>query len=1156
MAGDSGSSFPYAALSVVALFLSTAYLTQHGFDAWRPTDSDTGKRRQQTYLPVEARLWEDPLAALDRHRRKLDSCGKQEKSGKGGDVTDDLSDPPAADHVADVTCQTGQPIDAGSFKKSLGQGKDTTLVAAMLPGAALVGSDELRRRFRYATLGGLNVAGFVPNDSERMGFLRVQRCESLKGCTQDKKSTHMDLVYETLAGPEGQKAVVLWIDDTAVGHRWLSAVTMMFADLTRPTEDPDGQKDNWAEPRLRIIGPTGSDLLLRALRTDLPALKAEAGREKGGAFEMNFAALRKLRLISPLSTTPDEQLRSEAQFLSTCGDGNCVDREFKYRINAVALTEASRFEEKSPPFFVRTINTDDRLVERLVAELKGRGLCHDSAEEKRVILLSEWDSVYARTFRQPLEAALTCKRGPRIDLQSYSYLRGLDGATLAQQARSGDDRKGDAKPPVEWPEGRSQADYVRRLVEHIVRDNAKKPVHAVGMIGSDVHDKLVLVQALRDAFPDRILFTTDMDARLLHPSVTRHTRNVIVASGLPLEVPDGVPAAASGNRIGPFRDSYQTATFIAARLAVEATGRSSCGGDNELECKIAGVLATPSLIEIGRYGLVDLPSTGIGSSESNKRDWAAAVAVTIFLALIGLLLVGYPGPAMKRAWLWWSGADLPFPLAYRLVAGLEAGAMAFAIAVVAELAMPVNSGAWMPLLMAVAATTLFWVAIHLRPRAAQAGTGISWAGHCAQVYVIAVVAIVPLGVGYLAASYPEPTMQEPFAILSGTSAWPSQLLRALVIVLFAWFLDEIWCGSTRALKEFDLKYQLSPTATADTSAPAGWRSRLRQAVEAVCQAVKVWWSWKPDVLLRDDRADRVDRVDGARLWQQYRLLMDGRARALRVVIWTVVTAIVIYAAAEVVNRFADDGFPEVPARGLMDRNLFHFTVIASAGAVIILLVTVADLTILTTHFVATLKRGRTVYRPRTIALFAAELGPQLEAAARLPVAALPRQRSDGDTPKPDRNSLLDDWIDARLLAEHTEVVGRFIIFPFILVGLLVVARSPLFDNWYLGGSVLAGLVVYALWSITMATVLNYDAERARKKALRGMEADLRWLGGAKAPFDQLCKPFEDLIVDVRNLRQGAFAPFFEKPIVQAILVPLGGAGGVQLIQLLMYARTP
>jgi hypothetical protein len=1151
MAGDSGSSFPYAALSVVALFLSTAYLTQHGFDAWRPTGSDTSKSQQLAYPPVEARLWEDPLGALDRHRQKLESCGKSEKTVKG-DVVGGVAGGPAAD----VACQTGQPIDAKSFKVSLGQATDTTLVAAMLPGAALVGADEQRRRFRYAVFAGLNVAGFVPTDSERMGFLRVQRCESLKGCTQGKP-THIDLVYETLAGPAGQKAMVLWIDDSAVGHHWLSAVSMMFADLTGPID----VNDKWAGAKLRIIGPSGgSDLLLRALGPDLRQLAADSS-ERDDRFKANFEVLRKLRLISPLSTIPDKQLQSELRFLSICYYGNCVDREFKHRINAAAPPGASKFDKKSPPFFVRTVGTDDGLVKRLVEELEGRGLCQGSAKKKRVILISEWDSVYARTFRRPLEAALSCKSGPPIELRSYSYLRGLDGATLGsstQQPRSGG--KDDPKPPVEWPEGRSQADYVRRLVEDIVKDNAKSPVHAVGMIGTDVHDKLVLVQALRDAFPDRVLFTTDMDARLLHPSAMRYTRNVVVASSLPLEGSAIVPAAvARVDRIGPFRDSYQTATFLAARLAVEPAAASSCNGENELECQIkTAVEAPPRLFEIGRNGLVDLPPTGISSSDEDKRTWAALVAVVFFLALIGLLLVGHPGPAMKQAGLWWSGRAITFPAGHIVVAALEAGTVAFAIAVVAELAWTNNGGAWVPVLSAAVAATLFWLATALRPPTTLTTPGATWFGRIARAYVIVVVAIVPLGIAYLAKSHAAATMREPFALLSGTSAWPSQLLRVLVIVLFAWFLDVIWCEATRSLKELDEKYQLSSTQSAEASAPpGGWWARLRQAMKvwAAClwQAVTVWWSWKPKVVSSEGN---VDRIDGARLWHEYRLLMNGRTRAVRIVVWTVVTSGAVYVASLLMNQFTDEAFPEVPARGLMDRDLFEYTVIASAAAVIILLVAVADLTILTTHFVATLKRGRTMYSCATIARFAEELGPQLAPAAKGRVAAVPRQRSDDNRPKPDRNTLLDDWIDARLLAEHTEVVGRFIIFPFILVALLVIARSPLFDNWYLGGAVLAGLIVYSLWSITMAAVLNLDAERARKKALLGMEADLRWLGGAETPFDKLKEPYEKLVDQVRNLRQGAFAPFFEKPIVQAILVPLGGAGGVQLIQLLMYARTP
>jgi len=70
-----------------------------------------------------------------------------------------------------------------------------------------------------------------------------------------------------------------------------------------------------------------------------------------------------------------------------------------------------------------------------------------------------------------------------------------------------------------------------------------------------------------------------------------------------------------------------------------------------------------------------------------------------------------------------------------------------------------------------------------------------------------------------------------------------------------------------------------------------------------------------------------------------------------------------------------------------------------------------------------------------------------------------------------------------------------------------------------------------------------------------METDLLWLKGAGDKYEKLAKQFPALIDQVRNLREGAFAPFFEQPLVQAILVPLGGAGGIQLLQMFVFARS-
>ena len=78
---------------------------------------------------------------------------------------------------------------------------------------------------------------------------------------------------------------------------------------------------------------------------------------------------------------------------------------------------------------------------------------------------------------------------------------------------------------------------------------------------------------------------------------------------------------------------------------------------------------------------------------------------------------------------------------------------------------------------------------------------------------------------------------------------------------------------------------------------------------------------------------------------------------------------------------------------------------------------------------------------------------------------------------------------------------------------------------------------------------------ARRKAIEGMQRDLMWLEGSGEKYAALAGRFPGLIEQVRTLRRGAFAPFFEQPLVQAILVPLGGAGGIQLLELMVFARS-
>ncbi len=245
--------------------------------------------------------------------------------------------------------------------------------------------------------------------------------------------------------------------------------------------------------------------------------------------------------------------------------GQCLEEVFRKRLKEIGqrLGDSTNERPEFPPFFVRTIGSDDNLATLLVKELCARGLgvgaWGEGSADHRIVLLHEWDSIYARAFAELLEAKLQCPGwgdggGPK-NIKVYSYLRGIDGANLDGApkqlrlvTRAGIDKddkdKKDKEPSLEWPETRDQRDYVRRLVANIRKeaDRDRVKVAAVGIFGLDVHDKLIVTQVLREAFPDRLVFTTDLDARLMHPEVLPYTQNLLVASNLPL-----VPPSLSGD---------------------------------------------------------------------------------------------------------------------------------------------------------------------------------------------------------------------------------------------------------------------------------------------------------------------------------------------------------------------------------------------------------------------------------------------------------------------------------------------------------------------------------------------------------------------------------------------------------------------------------
>ncbi|MCX7197817.1 MAG: hypothetical protein NTW37_07470 [Proteobacteria bacterium] len=892
-----------------------------------------------------------------------------------------------------------------------------------------------------------------------------------------------------------------------------------------------------------IIGPTDSEAIVHAL-DDLGSMAGEVGRSAQAA--RRWQSLSRARLISPAATAADADLLQGVRITgSTSIEDVFVERVMSVeakRPKIIAPEQATdlRAATAAPAgngFLVRTIATDDQLIALLVKELEARGLCRSDG---RVALLAEWDSSYGRSFAHRLEQKLRCSDGSKALVKTYFYLRGLDGFTVegapTGQVRTGGGRtSSDQAAPVEWPEGRDQRDYLRRLVSQQLGRDGATPM-AIGIIGVDVHDKLLLAQAVRDAFDDRVLFTTDLDARLLHPKVTAYTRNLIVATSLPLLLPPQLQDSTA-----PFRDVYQTALFLASRYAMQPFGSGEpdctlCTRDKEppFECQVKALLDDPRLYEVGRSGMAPLGvgAPSVSEEELTRRRLAALVGAFLLIALGTTMILGKPGPAMQAARDRWVGCAL--------LAGLQAAGLAFAAGVLLELARPGTVGLGGCALLALIAAVLFWLFIF--PGAARArGTPprpsvLQRPGGAA---LITGAALLVACAWWLLESPPPGTIHEPFALLEGVSAWPSQILRTFALVLFFWFLDHAWCNTARAADGEGRGHFLLPAAS-DTPVSRG---RAVGGLVSRIQDVSVWF-WQP----RTPVPDRDGAIDGAALWAEYQQRLRNGPRLLRLALWLVVLVTLLAAVS-----FALDGVhPTIPARGAADRGLFLGTMLAAALALALLLTLVADSTVLTWRLLGLLRLGRTVHPAQTVARFASELGDELAAQATVPVAASPTVgRAEGDAL---RNTVLDDWIELRLIARHSAAMGPQILLPFVLLALLLVARSRLFDNWHLGDIVLVVFSVMITLAVVIAALLKHGAERSRTHALERMQADLVWLKGAGGPWADLAERYPALIDQARSLKGGAFAPLFEQPIVRAALVPLGGAGGVQLLDLLLFAR--
>ena len=681
---------------------------------------------------VDARLWQDPIAVA---QKQLEA---EMKAGRG-------SEPNSARH--DISTLAGLLSDrAKKFDKVL-------LLAVMIEAGPYSEQGESRLRTRQAVLEGLSESGFLPMDSEHIGFVTTSwpPRETAAGSPVpvDRGLLLPWEECEPITDPKGpgdiqstqntKRIVVVWLPAANFNPhplRRFAALTDQLAGKIRDKVD------------VKLIGPADSTGLLNMVHEM---------QYWGVLSDETQKALDGVSIISPRATASDETLLYQASSSSK-------EKSIQELLEK-SVTKPVRGGLK----FVRTIATDDRVLRKVIEELDLRRI-HVKKRTKEngpwesgnhIVILTEWDTPYGRSLNTTFAAeafgrnvkeiiesqpysdkTLSGEREKQISsdlgkrVHSYRYLRGIDGQLPGDSGKDNSREQGQKNQSardtvaVEATEGLNQSDYLRRLARELKEANSRwqqednQGICAIGLLGSDIYDKMMILRALRPEFPSAVFFTNNYDAHFERRDAWDDTHNLIIASPFGASL----PSIYTQQHVAPFRDSDQTSMYVGTLVA---TGRMDKG------VPVGSFVWQPRIFEISRRGAQDLSQAWYAPSYDKGTVLANS----------------------NQSWFsdWFFSGTVPWRVAGAALAIL---AIAAWIGVTIASRTLTSGGTTPQRLRRVLASTVFWLA-------------------CGGPIIV-------LGVAAFA-QHPS-AADEPLAFLSGISIWPTEMLRLIVVMLALHFM--------------------------------------------------------------------------------------------------------------------------------------------------------------------------------------------------------------------------------------------------------------------------------------------------------------------------------------------------------------------------------
>ena len=711
------STLSLATTVTLALAVAAMVLTKNPLQSSRPSGPGTGLPQTTGELKVPARLWEDPFAAVekaveaqrqisvqvtvdDKKLGLVTATVAQQAQGNDGlkSLRSKISEADSKSIlVLVVITQGGSSVEAGEVRI-----RDRYAVSAALEAGCFApdkGESLSYFRWDFPKAVQAEFAGasnrLKPLSGLETGPNSVQQYTPYEWYERSVIGTCLPL-SESSWNPD--LVLVLWVKAQEGEDRILARISALVSKFPYLS--------------VRLVGPRTSS----EFRSILKEIGKEYSRpskhwsvwkrDPKESYSWQKSG-KSMPVYSPWATAmPSLLLRGlkEEGSGQACQSNVECEKALKQPLERAGLVLSYR------------ITSDEVLFESVLEELERRLI---RIGQDRIVLIGEWDSFYARALPLTFTAA-ACQHMPQrskellkitcndtqtgianllnatlspkdLNIVQYSYLSGLDGETAEDQTKrakskeedkSKDRDKGEGKgafrdiDSYERPEGQAQLDYVRRLVTRIkaeCEDNSKKngdpqkkvderhgKVKAIGILGRDPYDALLILRALREEFPNALFFATDLDARYFHADEQKWTRNLIVASQFGLQL-----APSLQQSIPPFRSSLQTSTFFAV---LQAIGRVASWPQNDT--------IPPRLFEIGRHGAVDLSPVGqvkdLPTIHPDRIDVDSKTGrfnpppYIGLLWIVGLTLGFLALWGYGRLWNWMTARDEPDPTKRRL----------------------------------------------------------------------------------------------------------------------------------------------------------------------------------------------------------------------------------------------------------------------------------------------------------------------------------------------------------------------------------------------------------------------------------------------------------------------------------------------------------